>query len=271
MRADRIAVAGLIVSAICGGTWTVQAKPAPQLTTFAPPVTTPEQNIGNTIQSGRFGANKARQAKAETTERANELSDLEKNSSKPIGEGLASKIFGAGEVASAFQANAGKARKDFAGQIVQTSGVVLDVKIEGGYTLVIVGPKNGSQKSTLFAFKFAGEKPMEVGSFVTLEGKIAGFEKSSQELRGHDVIMVDGTGNAAQVAQPEAPRVALDGWRFVGFVQDAKGGTAVFTKEKETVYAQKGEEISPGVKVKGFQNGQVVMDDAGDEAIIMPW
>ncbi|MCB0827075.1 MAG: hypothetical protein KDC26_12900 [Armatimonadetes bacterium] len=271
MRADRIAVAGLIVSAICGGTWSVQAKSAPQLTTLAPPVTAPEQNIGNTIQAGRFGANKARQAKSETKERVNELNELEKNDSKPIGEGLASKIYGAGEVVSAFHNNASKARKELAGQIVQASGVVLDVKVGGGFTLVVVGPKNGSKSSTLFAFKFAGEKPMEAGSFVTLEGKVAGFEKAAKELNGHDVIMVDGTEGAAQPGQPEVPREALDGWRFVGYVQDAKGGTAVFTKEKDTVYAQKGEEISPGVKVKGFRNGQVVMDDAGDEAVIMPW
>jgi len=193
-----------------------------------------------------------------------------------VASGLASKVFQAGEVVQAFNANSAKAAKELVGAPISAQGVVVKVVPSDEKTLVYLAPVNAKSDSPLFAFRFAGNQPFELGKPVELQGKFMGRMK--MDGLPNDIYLVDasvdggvGSGAANAPKEPEKPKVPFDGWKFVGSVESGGSATGVFTKEGQTLYAQPGDTLSDGIKVGRLKSGEAVLVQNGKSSVVMPW
>lgn len=168
------------------------------------------------------------------------------------------------------------AERELAGRLVRAKGIVLSAEQKDGYTIVVLGPPNGSKTAPVFVFQYPASKAFEAGKLSELEGR---FVTRNPAPGGPVVFYVDATAvgmgpDAGAVAPvPAGPVEPFAGWRLVGTVVNAEGGTGVFVRGKDTVYAHAGQVLDGGVKVVGIKQGMVGLRDgsAGEVSTVMAW
>ncbi|QYK53029.1 MAG: hypothetical protein KF824_12315 [Fimbriimonadaceae bacterium] len=252
------------------------ANGAPQLvTTMAGAGLAPQIGTGG-IAGGMRAAGQAKENKKLGDARAKEANSLMSGEGgASVASSLASKVFQAGEIVQAFNANSAKAAKELVGAPVSAQGVVIKVVPSNEKTLVYLAPPNAKSDAPLFAFRFEGNHPFELGKPVELQGKFMGRMK--MDGLPNDIYLVDATvegaggGAASAPKEPEKPKVPFDGWKFVGSVEAEGGATGVFTKEGQTLYAQAGDTLSEGIKVGRLKSGEAVLIQDGKSSVVMPW
>lgn len=251
------------------------ATGAPQLvSTMAGAGLAPKIGTGG-LAGGKRAIEHAKGNKAAGDARAKETNALMKDEGgASVAKNLASKVYQAGEVVQAFSSNAGRAAKDLLGAPVSAQGVVVKVVPSNDKTLVYLAPANAKSDSPLFAFRFSGNRPYEMGKSVELQGKFMGRMK--MDGLPNDIYLVDATsagegGEASAPKEPEKPKVPFDGWKFVGSVESNGGATGVFMREGKTLYAQTGDELSDGIKVGKLKSGEATLIQNGKASQLMPW
>ncbi len=258
--------------AIIAGGLTVHAValPAPQLTLMGGTGIAPQIETGN-LPGGKRAANKAREDKAIADQRAKDANGI--MSSQDGKGGQIVPALTPGEIVGQFRSNPEKAAKQLAGANVKVAGIVLKTEVGGGVLEIVLGPANANADSPVFVFRTSDQfqapqlgQPVELQGFFAFRGKKEGFENEAYFV------------NLVQEAQPTAtpeptePPEPFGGWRFVGSVSSsAGGGTAVFVKDGETLYARPGDILEKDVKVVKVEAGEAVLMDHGTKSLVTPW
>lgn len=201
---------------------------------------------------------------------------LEDSETKPSERrGLNIDVLDAGSFLKQFSSDK-NAEKNLVGKFVKAQGIVLHYNVDNGHTLVALGPPNGSKKGPIFVFRFPGtDKAFEVGRPATMEGSFA--FRNLDEQSGIMMYYLDtesqttAGGPVAPASGPAEPALPFAGWRFCGSVQADGGGTGVFERDGKTVYAQAGDELEGGVKVKSVGTGIAVLKDGDEPKTVMAW
>ncbi len=231
---------------------------------------TPKTNYGK-IKDSAESVKKAGDARADATNKVME-------GERPNLDNLASKVYTAGEIVSAYSKDSKGAARSLSGVPVTVSGVVVNVvRGAGGSTTVFLAPPNGSKDAPLFAFRFGTEESFERGMQIELQGTF--IDRINMQDVPNDVFLVQAAGTAGVTASTGVQAAAgpteevkpFDGWRFVGSVESEGSATGVFVREGKTLYAQPGDSLSPGLKVLDVRSGEAVLSESGRRASVMPW
>lgn len=276
MRGTKL-VSGLAMLAVVGAvlSYPAGAKASPQLTMATGVGVAPQINNGF-MPGAKRAINGAKNDKAQADAKVKELNglmdDKEKAKQPDLGA-LPSKVYSAAELILAVQKNP-KGAEGMYGTPVRAEGVVLEVQIKDGRTLVHLGAPNPTPKSAVFFFRLPGEVNLEKGKLVTLEGRF--ISRAKMDGIPNDVYLVNGIGLDAETApaaaqSPQEPDVPFDGWKFVGSVEAEGGATGVFVKENKVLYAQPGDHLSDDVQVVRMKAGEVVLKDGKTVSVVSPW
>lgn len=270
---------GVAMAAIIGVTASFPGRvdAAPQLTTLGGVAAAPKLDPGSTTNYGKI-KDSAQAVKKAGDARAAETNKYMDEGDRPHLDSLASKVYSAGEIVAAYRKDPRSATKTLSGAPVSVNGVVVNVMRGGanGATTVFLAPPGGAKGAPLFAFRFGGEVTFESGSQVELQGTF--IDRIQMESVDSEVFLVQAAGEsgaAPAVGTPSSgpvPEVKpFDGWRFVGSVATGPSATGVFVKDGETLYAQPGDSLSPGLKVVDVKAGEAVLSEGGRRSSIMPW
>ncbi len=236
-------------------------------------------DLGSRAGANVLGAaDKAKGVSAKANARVKENNQLLEDSEQKPSEqrGLNTTVLSAAEFLQKFASDKG-AEKNLAGTLVRAQGIVLHYNVDAGNTLVAVGSPSGDKKAPIFVFRFPGvDKAFEVGRPVTMEGKFA--FRNLDEPSGIMMYYVDTDLNSSVASEasavptgPVEPPLPFAGWRFCGSVEAEGGGTGVFERDGKTVYAQAGDVLEGGVKVKSVRVGVAVLKDGDEPKTVMAW
>jgi hypothetical protein len=161
------------------------------------------------------------------------------------------------------------------GAPVRADGIVLKISKVDTRTVVYVGAPTQTEKSPIFAFRFAGDRTFEIGKMASFEGKF--LTRMKVEGLPNDVYLVEATGAgnsespSAAAGDAEKEVKPFAGWRFVGSVESDGGATGVFVRDDQTVYAQAGDQLTDGISVVRLRSGEAVLREMGSVSVISPW
>jgi len=172
------------------------------------------------------------------------------------------------------------------GRSYATEGTVVFDGTVNKQRLVIVVRIDGPNKFQLLGFRPVDPQlpPIPEKTAVQVTGVYAGKVREPQSgslIHGFDKAVFAAAGPSAQAPAPQAEQLkpeekptfsaVLKGWTFRGTAQVDGKATGVFVNENRVKYAQAGDELAEGVRVKKVFNGSVRVLADHKTLDLMPW